>query len=408
MENVEIKNKIDDSLENYRYNTNTVEDFFDNKSNYKIDSFINFCKQFKIDTTLRYKMTFDLKKLGTLSDELLEYIWLDSSLLRDYVIGENNHVNDMDMISIRNDFINEVNKFVYGNDNITLEKKIDVFKDDVQKTIKIKDELLKELNNKNAELFSKNMMFQSLSGFKQFMVSKNFIDIMKHEEYDKWIIDRNEIEYELKNLFDDYLKKFGEEDLKTHRELYKGYINNLGYLDEPWFPVNNGRFKYLDSLLRIICRFKKHNYKNADDLDKKICDLLYNLLVDYFKKSKRQDYFQIIISENTKPFVIDKSLRRRVFTFLNHALEIETSKIYRGKILTDDRCVTELIAVAHEYSLKVNDKVLPKKIGQLIYLNDRPFEILKLKNCHAKCVISKARVIKYPKKEFLIIKNVKM
>lgn len=406
MKNIDIKDKKDNSLENYRDNTNTVANFFEDKVFTKVDSFINFCKQFNIDTTLRYKMTFDLKNLGVISDDILEYIWLDSLSLRNYIIGDNK-INEKDMLSIKNDFINEIDRFMREEDS-DLVKRIDEFRDNIQKTIKLKEDMIKDLNGKNAELFSKNMMFQSLSGFKQFMTSKNFVDIMKHEEYDKWIIDRNEIEYELKNMFEDYLEKFSEEDLKSHRELYKSYINNLSYLDEPWLPVNNGRFKYLDSLLRLICRFKKHNYKSADELDKKICDLLYNLLVDYFKKSKRQDYFQIIISENTKPFIVNKLLRRRVFTFLNHALEIEISKIYRGKVETDDRCVTELIAVSHEYSLKVNDKVLPRKIEKLIYLNERPFEIKKFDKCKIKGNIAKARMIKYPNKEFLIIKNVNM
>lgn len=368
-------------------------------SDIKLSELNEFCKAYQIDHTLAMKLNHDLR-YGLLEDETLNYIWTDSKGLRETLIDANATPTQAELNEALRMFKERI--YDYLGNGVTLTNTLVALQKDINENIYHKRKVLQQLSEKNAELFTQNLLFQSLTGFQQFMTSKRFLDIMKYPDYDEWISKRNRLEYELSDRFKEYIEVFGMETLKQNKELYKTYYNNLEYVEEPFFVVDNGRFAYCSELLELICRFKHYEWDKMTDNDHDLYHKIYQELVDFFKKSNRSDYFQRIVSEPCVKFTLQKSFSGRVSAFLNHVLDIELAKIERGYLQTHKEHVFEMI----EISKLLNQPKLIEK-AYILYHELIPEETSlyrkhRLGTARVVAHIQNSRKIKYPEREYQI------
>ena len=265
----------------------------------KLGELREFCRAYKIDHTLTMKFLNDLKS-GILEESMLDYLWTDSKGLKEALIDANATPTEKELNEALQMFKNKI--YEYLENGVTLTNSLISLQKEINETLYHKRQILQNLSQKNAELFTQNLLFQSLTGFQRFMTTKRFLDIMKYKDYDEWISKRNKLEYELSDNFKEYIKVFGMEALKQNKELFKTYYNNLEYIEEPFFVVDNGRFAYCSELLELICRFKQYEWDKMTDRDQDLYHKIYQELVDFYKKSNRTDYFQRIISEPCEKF----------------------------------------------------------------------------------------------------------
>ena len=408
-DNNEVTNYDDVSEIDDFFNDIGTQEITNNEKISKTSSFSEFCQIFKIDPTLGGKILYDLRFNNRVDEEIIRYIWNDSEKLRNYLtlgLNDNKLLFDEDIENIKNEFNTIIIDFVNSDNNCDL---MYVLQQQLIKTknmIGKRKDIIERISKKNAELFSVNMSFQSLPGFKKFVISKNFLDIMNYEEYDNWIDSRNAIENNLSELFKEYIAEFGYDNLQKNKDLYKIYLNNVGYLDEPWSRVNNGRFKYLDNLLNIVCKYKKYHYKDDTQNDRELCDFVYLFLVNYFKKYNRSDYFQIIMSNNYEPFFEKKPFSKRISFYFNQSLEIETAKLYRGGLERDKTNVDELVLLIKQYAEKTQDRLLLSKIDYYNKMNSKTYVIKKMINTDIKAINSFSRKIKIPVNQFEVIVSI--
>lgn len=371
----------------------------------KLEELKEFCRTYRVDHTLAMKMNHDLK-FGFLEEETLNYIWNGSASLRNTLIPKDATPTITELNEAQELF--KARLYAYLENGVTLTETLSSLRDDINETLYHKRKVLQELSEKNAELFTQNLLFQSLSGFQQFMTSKRFLDIMKYPDYDEWISKRNRLEYELSDHFKEYIDVFGMEVLKQNKELYKTYFNNLEYVEEPFFVVDNGRFAYCSELLEMICRVKHYEWEKMSDFDQDLYHKIYQELVDFFKKSNRTDYFQRIISNPSKPFTLSKSFTGRVSSFLNHVFDIELAKIERGYLQTHKEHVFEIIEIS---KLMNQPKLLEK--AYILYHELLPEEnhLYRKRHIGSNIIeghIRRSRKIKYPLKEYQIFCKVCM
>lgn len=371
----------------------------------KLAELKEFCLTYEIDHTLSMKMNHDLK-FGFLEEETLNYIWNGSQRLRDTLITKDATPTSAELKEAQELFKTRI--YAYLENGVTLTETLTSLRSDINETIYHKRKVLQQLSEKNGELFTQNLLFQSLSGFQQFLNSKRFLDIMKYSDYDEWISKRNRLEYELSDRFREYIEVFGMDALKQNKELYKTYFNNLEYVEEPFFVVDNGRFAYCSELLEMICRFKHYEWSKMTDADQDLYHKIYQELVGFFKKSNRSDYFQRIVSNPSKPFTLEKSFSGRVSSFLNHVLDIELAKIERGYLQTHKEHVFEIIEIS---KLMNQPKLLEK--AYILYHELLPEENHLYRRHHIGTSsltgnISDSRKIKYPEREYQIFCKVCM
>lgn len=365
----------------------------------KLTELKEFCRTYEIDHTLTMKLLHDLKS-GFLEKEILDYIWNGSTSLRDALIPKGATPTQAELKEAQNLFENKL--YAYFENGVTLTETLVSLREDINETIYRKRQVLQQLSEKNGELFTQNLLFQSLNGFQQFMVSKRFLDIMKYPDYDEWISKRNRLEYELSERFKEYIEVFGMDVLKQNKELYKTYYNNLEYVEEPFFVVDNGRFAYCSELLEMICRFKHYEWDKMTDSEQDLYHKIYQELVDFFKQSNRSDYFQRIISNPGVPFTLEKSFVSRVSSFLNHVFDIELAKVERGYLQTHKEHVFEIIEIS---KLMNQTKLLEK--AYILYHELLPEENHLYRRHHlTHNVISgdvkNSRKIKYPEREYQV------
>ncbi len=368
-------------------------------SDIKLSELREFCKAYQIDHTLAMKFQHDLR-YGTLEDETLNYIWSDSKGLRETLIKADTTPTQAELNEARQMFKTRI--YEYLENGATLTNTLVSLQKEINDTLYRKREVLQKLSEKNAELFAQNLLFQSLTGFQTFMTSKRFLDIMKYPDYDEWISKRNRLEYELSDCFKEYIEVFGMDTLKQNKELYKAYYNNLEYVEEPFFVVDNGRFAYCSELLELICRFKHYEWDKMTDHDQDLYHKIYQELVDFFKQSNRSDYFQRIVSEPCVKFTLQKSFSGRVTAFLNHVLDIEIAKIERGYLQTHKEHVFEMIEIS---KLLNQPKLLEKAYilyHELIPEENSLYRRHRLGTVHIYANVSDARKIKYPEREYQI------
>ncbi len=371
----------------------------------KLEELREFCQTYHIDHTLAMKMDHDLK-FGFLEEETLNYIWHGSDSLRSALISKDATPTTSELKEAQELFKTRI--YAYLENGVTLTETLVSLRDDINETLYHKRKVLQQLSEKNGELFTQNLLFQSLTGFQQFMTSKRFLDIMKYPDYDEWISKRNRLEYELSDRFKEYIEVFGMDVLKQNKELYKTYFNNLEYVEEPFFVVDNGRFAYCSELLEMICRFKHYEWNKMTDEDQDLYHKIYQELVEFFKRSNRSDYFQRIISNPTTPFTLEKNFVGRVSSFLNHVFDIELAKVERGYLQTHKEHVFEMIEIS---KLMNQPKLLEK--AYLLYHELRPEENNLYRRHHVGTTnftgtTAKSRKIKYPEREYQIFCKVCM
>ncbi len=365
----------------------------------KLGELREFCRAYKIDHTLTMKFLNDLKS-GTLEESMLDYLWTDSKGLKEALIDANATPTEKELNEALQMFKNKI--YEYLENGVTLTNSLISLQKEINETLYHKRQILQSLSQKNAELFTQNLLFQSLTGFQRFMTTKRFLDIMKYKDYDEWISKRNKLEYELSDNFKEYIKVFGMEALKQNKELFKTYYNNLEYIEEPFFVVDNGRFAYCSELLELICRFKQYEWDKMTDRDQDLYHKIYQELVDFYKKSNRTDYFQRIISEPCEKFSLQKSFTGRITAFLNHVLDIELAKIERGYLQTHKEHVLEII----EISKLLNQPKLLEKAYMLyqglIPEDNGMYSRHRIGAIKLDASVSNSRKIKYPEREFQI------
>lgn len=371
----------------------------------KLEELKEFCRTYQIDHTLAMKMDHDLK-FGFLEEETLNYIWHGSDSLKSALIAHDATPTTTELKEAQELFKTRI--YAYLENGVTLTETLMSLREDINETIHHKRKVLQQLSEKNAELFTQNLLFQSLTGFQQFMTSKRFLDIMKYPDYDEWISKRNRLEYELSDRFKEYIEVFGMDALKQNKELYKTYFNNLEYVEEPFFVVDNGRFAYCSELLEMICRFKHYEWDKMTDENQDLYHKIYQVLVEFFKKSNRSDYFQRIISNPTTPFTLEKNFVSRVSSFLNHVFDIELAKIERGYLQTHKEHVFEIIEIS---KLMNQPKLLEK--AYLLYHELLPEENSLYRRHHVGTTnltgtTMSSRKIKYPEREYQIFCKVCM
>lgn len=365
----------------------------------KLEELKEFCRTYGVDHTLSMKMNHDLR-FGYLEEDVLDYIWSGSKRLRDTLIPRDATPTSTELREAQSLFKKRL--YAYLENGVTLTETLTSLRDEINETLYHKRQVLQQLSEKNAELFTQNLLFQSLTGFQQFMNSKRFLDVMKYPDYDEWISKRNRLEYELSDRFKEYIDVFGMETLKQNKELYKTYFNNLEYVEEPFFVVDNGRFAYCSELLEMICRFKHYEWDNMTDQDQDLYHKIYQELVDFFKESNRSDYFQRIISSPSTPFILEKSFSSRISSFLNHVFDIELAKIERGYLQTHKDHVFEMIEIS---KLMNQPKLLEK--AYILYHELLPEENNLYRRHHigsAKIIVDirNSRKIKYPEREYRV------